>query len=150
MNIALVYRLNRDLMSSLHPAIKVGNIYQNPVPTSVQTASLWDTLWKYMTTKAERVPAKQLGPFHTDASVYAMPPAHGLRITWMGHSSLLIEIDGYRILTDPVWGERASFVSWMGPKRFFPAPLPLDELPPLDAIIFSHDHYDHLDHSTIK
>lgn len=137
-------------MSFLQPAKKEGKIFQNPIPTTMQTGSLWDTLWKYMTVKTERVPAKPLGPFHTDTTVYKTPPASGLRITWMGHSSLLIEIDGYRILTDPVWGPRASFVSWAGPKRFFPAPLPLNELPPLDAIILSHDHYDHLDRPTIK
>jgi len=137
-------------MPAIHPAEKIGNVFQNPVPTKMVTASMLNTLWKYMTVKAERVPKKQLGPFHTNASIYNTPPASGLRITWMGHSSLLIEIDGYRILTDPVWGERASFVSWAGPKRFFPAPLPLNELPHLDAIILSHDHYDHLDRPTIK
>jgi L-ascorbate metabolism protein UlaG (beta-lactamase superfamily) len=62
----------------------------------------------------------------------------------------LIEIDGKRILTDPVWAERASFASWIGPKRFFEAPLPLSELPKLDAVLLSHDHYDHLDKHAIK
>ena len=63
---------------------------------------------------------------------------------------MLIEIDGKRILTDPVWSERASFSSFIGPKRFFAPPLRLDELPPLDAVLLSHDHYDHLDKETIK
>lgn len=107
-------------------------------------------LWQFLTTDNEREPKKQLGPFHTDASIYNTPPATGLRITWMGHSSLIIEIDGKRILTDPVWGPRASFSSFVGPRRFFPAPLPLVQLPELDVIILSHDHYDHLDYPTIK
>jgi len=107
-------------------------------------------LLEYANNKAESTPKQALGPFKTDSSVYNTPPQSGLRITWVGHSSLLIEIDGKRILTDPVWSERASFLSFMGPKRFFEAPLPLDELPPLDAIILSHDHYDHLDKDTIK
>ena len=57
------------------------------------------------------------------------PPASGLRVTWLGHSTMLVEIDGQRILTDPVWSERASPLRWIGPRRWYPPPLPLDELP---------------------
>jgi L-ascorbate metabolism protein UlaG (beta-lactamase superfamily) len=77
------------------------------------------------------------------------PPAQGLRVTWFGHSSLYLEIDGVRILTDPVWGERCAPWSFMGPKRFFAPPLPLSALPELDAVVISHDHYDHLDTPSI-
>lgn len=77
------------------------------------------------------------------------PPQTGLRVTWFGHSSFLVEIDGRRILVDPVWGERASPLSWAGPQRFFEPPMPLDQLPELDAIVISHDHYDHLDYPTV-
>ncbi|MBO9200621.1 MULTISPECIES: MBL fold metallo-hydrolase [Niastella] len=137
-------------MKFLHPAIKEGKKYLNPVPTSIETGtSIWAVLWKYLTNKNETTPKKQLGPFSTDTSVYQQPPASGLRITWVGHSSLLIEVDGLRILTDPVWSARASFSQSFGPKRFFPAPLSLQNLPPLDAIIISHDHYDHLDKQVI-
>lgn len=73
------------------------------------------------------------------------PPAEGLRITWLGHSTLLVELDGRRLLIDPVWGERASPFSFAGPKRWYAPPLPLEELPEIDAILISHDHYDHLD-----
>lgn len=76
-------------------------------------------------------------------------PASGLRITWLGHSSTLIEIDGKRVLIDPVWGERVSPFSFAGPQRFHPPPLALEDLPPIDAVLISHDHYDHLDHPTI-
>jgi L-ascorbate metabolism protein UlaG (beta-lactamase superfamily) len=62
---------------------------------------------------------------------------------------VLIEIDGWRVLTDPVWGERASPLRFAGPKRFQPVPIPLAALPPIDAVILSHDHYDHLDYPTI-
>ena len=81
---------------------------------------------------------------------YESPPGSGLRITWLGHSTLLLEIDGKRVLIDPVWGERASPFTFMGPRRFFAPPLPLDQLPPVDVVVISHDHYDHLDVSTIK
>ncbi|MBX9702961.1 MAG: MBL fold metallo-hydrolase, partial [Silvanigrellaceae bacterium] len=76
-------------------------------------------------------------------------PQQGLRVTWLGHSSTIVEIDGARFLTDPVWGERVSPFSFMGPKRFFEPPLPLEELPALDAVVISHDHFDHLDKPTI-
>jgi L-ascorbate metabolism protein UlaG (beta-lactamase superfamily) len=73
----------------------------------------------------------------------------GLSITWLGHSTTLVEIDGHRLLIDPVWSDRASPVPWAGPKRFHPPPLPLQELPQVDAVIISHDHFDHLDQRTI-
>lgn len=77
------------------------------------------------------------------------PPSDGLRVTWLGHSSVLVEIDGARVLTDPLLSERASPVDWTGPKRWYPSPIPLEKLPPIDAVVISHDHYDHLDQRTI-
>ncbi len=76
-------------------------------------------------------------------------PESGLRVTWLGHSTLLIEIDGVRVLTDPVWSERISPVPWVGPQRWYPPPIALHELPHVDAVVISHDHYDHLDYPTI-
>jgi len=81
---------------------------------------------------------------------YLEAPASGLRVTWLGHSTLLLEIDGKRVLIDPVWGDRASFFTFAGPKRFYAPPLPLAELPAVDVVLISHDHYDHLDIETIK
>ena len=80
----------------------------------------------------------------------AIAPESGLRVTWLGHSTMLIDLDGARILVDPVWGERASPWSSTGPARFYEPPLPLDALPPIDAVIISHDHYDHLDYDTVS
>jgi L-ascorbate metabolism protein UlaG (beta-lactamase superfamily) len=74
----------------------------------------------------------------------------GLRATWLGHSTVLLEIDGWRVLTDPVWGPRASPSRFIGPKRFQPVPVPMSELPRLDAVLVSHDHYDHLDFTTMR
>ncbi len=76
-------------------------------------------------------------------------PASGVKITWLGHSTLLLQVDGKNYLTDPVWGERTSPFSWIGPRRWYPSPLSLDDLPPLDGVLISHDHYDHLDYPTI-
>ncbi|GAA4540119.1 MBL fold metallo-hydrolase [Pseudonocardia xishanensis] len=80
----------------------------------------------------------------------AFGPAGELAVTWFGHSSVLLEIDGHRVLADPVWGERVSPSRLLGPKRLHPVPVPLTDLPPLDAVVISHDHYDHLDLPTVR
>lgn len=76
-------------------------------------------------------------------------PAADLAFTWLGHSTVLVEIDGYRILTDPVFSERCSPSRAVGPRRQHPVPVELAALPALDAVVISHDHYDHLDMDTI-
>jgi L-ascorbate metabolism protein UlaG (beta-lactamase superfamily) len=96
-----------------------------------------------------RVPRSPL-PSRRPVDAWTKKPQTGLRVTWLGHSTALIEIDGVRILTDPVWGPRASPSALLGPKRFQPVPVPLREMPPVDVVIVSHDHYDHLDYPTIR
>ena len=68
----------------------------------------------------------------------------------LGHSTILMELNGQIWMTDPVFSERASPVQWAGPKRFHPTPIDVDDLPHIAGIIISHDHYDHLDKNTIK
>ena len=96
-----------------------------------------------------RLPSGPL-PSMSPLDSWARATDSGLRVTWLGHSTLLVEIDGYRVLTDPVWGKRASPFSLVGPKRFQPVPVTLRALPPIDLVIVSHDHYDHLDYPTIR
>ena len=72
-----------------------------------------------------------------------------LHVTWLGHASALVELDGIRILCDPVWSERCSPFRHAGPRRLHPAPGPLASWLPVDAVVISHDHYDHLDMATI-
>ncbi|OYO31726.1 MBL fold metallo-hydrolase [Janthinobacterium sp. PC23-8] len=67
----------------------------------------------------------------------------------LGHSTLLLKLNGHFFLTDPVFSERASPVQWAGPKRFHQPPISIEELPPIKAVILSHDHYDHLDHAAV-
>ena len=86
----------------------------------------------------------------TDTSLYRVPPANGLRITWFGHSSMLVEIDGFRLLIDPFWGEQAGPSGLLGTKPFYPPPAALSALGHVDAVLISHDHWDHLDQSTIS
>lgn len=73
-----------------------------------------------------------------------------LAVTWLGHATALLEIDGYRLLTDPVWSDRCSPSNSFGPRRLHPPPVDLNALPALDAILISHDHYDHLDMATVQ
>ncbi len=81
---------------------------------------------------------------------WSKAPGSGLRATWLGHSTVLIEIDGYRVLTDPVWGARASPSRLVGPKRFQPVPVATAIAATDRLVIVSHDHYDHLDYPTIR
>lgn len=137
--------------STFPPAKTLGRKFLNTIPIAVmRPGSTLHMMRRMLTEKRRGDPTQVLGPFHTNPKIYAYTPTSGLRVTWMGHSSLLIEIDGVRILTDPVWSDRASLVSFAGPKRFYPPPLTLKDLPPLDAVLLSHDHYDHLDRSTIQ
>lgn len=100
--------------------------------------------------RVRRAPAGTVPVHATTLADLAKPPVSGLRLTWMGHSSVLTEIDGQRVLFDPVWGERCSPFAFAGPKRLHPVPLPLAALGPVDVVVISHDHYDHLDMPTIK
>jgi len=108
----------------------------------------WSTVRQFMFGGQKRRPPGPL-PSRSPLDAWLHRPETGLRATWLGHSTVLIEIDGARVLTDPVWGDRASPFSFAGPHRFQPVPVDIDQLPALDAVIISHDHYDHLDYPTI-
>ena len=128
-------------------------VFQNPVGARTRPSGSTLEFAKVYFHKEERVRRSPNGmmPVHaTTLADLARPPASGLRLTWMGHSSVLAEIDGRRVLFDPVWGERCSPFAFAGPKRLHPVPLPLATLGPLDAVVISHDHYDHLDLPTIR
>lgn len=138
-------------MEQLQPAAKIGRKFQNAVPTQLGGLRMMlKVLPMYFTSRNEREPRVPLGPFRTDASVYGAAPGSGLRVTWFGHSASLLEVDGVRVLIDPVWDERAAPVQWFGPKRFFAPTIALDALPAIDAVLISHDHYDHLGKGTVQ
>ena len=138
-------------MVKLERAKKAGRKFLAPVPTQVGGLKLMiKVLPQFLLHRAGREPEKPLGPFRTDAGIYAREPESGLRVTWFGHSSMLLEMDGAQVLIDPMWDERAAPVQWFGPKRFFAPTMPLEEMPRLDAVLISHDHYDHLGKGTVR
>ncbi|GED96941.1 hypothetical protein nbrc107697_09800 [Gordonia crocea] len=75
--------------------------------------------------------------------------ARDLAVTWLGHATALVEVDGVRILTDPVFSRRCSPSQLVGPARMHPMPCDIDDLPPIDVVLISHDHYDHLDMASV-
>ena len=97
------------------------------------------TLGQFLCGGPRRVPPGPL-PLVDPRPAWQQVPDSGLRATWLGHSTVLVEIGGRRILTDPVWGPRVSPSRLIGPKRFQPAPLRLRDMPPLDLALISHDH----------
>ncbi|MGH3449930.1 MAG: MBL fold metallo-hydrolase [Haloechinothrix sp.] len=95
-----------------------------------------------------RTPSGQI-PLVAASGVPALTP-DGLHITWYGHASSLVEIESKRVLFDPVWSERVSPSTVVGPRRMHAPPHRLEEIPKLDVIVISHDHYDHLDMATVR
>lgn len=125
--------------------------FVNPIPTEMGGPSgMIEASKRYRAVRGLQEPrgALPVAP-NTEAALKAAPSAPW-RVTWMGHTSVLVELDGVRVLADPVWSERVSPFDWVGPARFHPTPLPIEALPPLDAVIISHDHHDHLDPPTIR
>jgi len=110
--------------------------------------SMWGAIWKSLSDVAESVPSSKVPVRQDTALRLASPPETDLRLTWFGHSSTLVELEGTNVLFDPIWSDTPSPVTWAGPKRWFPPPVALEALPRVDAVIVSHDHYDHLDRST--
>lgn len=132
------------------PQFKDGQ-FVNLEPTSLMIeGSTLGSMSEFLFGKEMRAPICPL-PMATDtARRLADPPATGLRVTWLGHSTTLIEVDGSVVLTDPMWSEHSSPSAWVGPRRFHPPPLALEALPHLDAVVISHEHYDHLDMASIR
>ena len=98
-----------------------------------------DVSWANHEQHRERIPVRDLDP----AQLHHPPPA--AQVTWIGHSTFLLQYQGLNILTDPVFSDRVSPLSFAGPKRLLPLPVTLEQLPPIDLVVISHNHYDHLD-----
>ena len=123
--------------------------FRNALPTAEDGFSL-DVMVEFFAGGSDhRQPDEAVPVASRTAADFAERP-DGLRVTWFGHSTLLVEVEGARVLVDPVWGDRASPSSWFGAPRFVAPPLALADLPDVDAVAISHDHYDHLDMVTVR
>jgi L-ascorbate metabolism protein UlaG (beta-lactamase superfamily) len=87
---------------------------------------------------------------HPPATPVARIAGEGLRVTMVGHATLLIQVAGLNVLTDPVWSQRMSPVAWAGPRRINAPGIAFDDLPPIDLVLLSHNHYDHFDAATLR
>ncbi len=135
----------RRLQRIVHSPRWAGNGFRNTHPTELRMNPFdFRMAADFAFGGKRRAPAGRIPLDSAATARIEGPPPNGMRVTWLGHSTVLVEIDGVRLLTDPVWGLRASPVSFAGPKRFHPMPLQLHELGRIDAIVLSHDHYDHL------
>jgi len=125
------------------------NLYAPPLNKTFFSflAMRWfgDTTWADHQATAHKVPHRQV-----DLKKIAHPPTDRLQVTWLGHSTFLLQAGGVTILTDPIFADRASPLSFAGPKRYKPHVIDYAKLPKVDYVIISHDHYDHLDATATK
>jgi L-ascorbate metabolism protein UlaG (beta-lactamase superfamily) len=135
-----VHASSRFIEGAFRNVARVGvGLHGNPLPI----------MGEFFFGGAKRVPPGPL-PVFSPLDAWTRPPDSTMRVTWLGHSTVLLELDGLRVLTDPVFGERASPVSFAGPKRFHRTPATIDQLPKLDVVLLSHNHYDHLCEASIE
>ena len=139
-------RLIRARMSPQY----VSGRFRNPEPKTEGSASTREMLRRQFFGDEQREPLRPVPVVTRVARDYANAPASGLRATWLGWSTVLVEIDGATVLTDPVWSERCSPSTLVGPKRFHAPPIALADLPHIDVVAISHDHYDHLDMPVVR
>ena len=127
--------------------------FRNPWP-SAQLHGFRDFLkWTLVDRRRNpRRPDPDPAVFSRESPQFIVPRAdpQTFTLTWIGHTSFLLQMAGLNILIDPIWSERASPLRFIGPRRWVPPGVEFDRLPPIDAVILSHDHYDHLDARTIS
>ncbi|HET9635022.1 MAG TPA: MBL fold metallo-hydrolase [Gemmatimonadaceae bacterium] len=130
-----------------------GGGFRNPWP-SAQLHGFRDFLkWTLVERRQNpRPPDPDPSSFPVARPAFIAPRAtpDALTLTWIGHSSFLLQLAGLNILLDPIWSDRASPVQFAGPRRWVRPGIVLDRLPPIDLVALSHDHYDHLDAGTIR
>ena len=125
--------------------------FANPNP-SFTRPPFWTRMTFFATRMFETTFMPKSASFPVVANDGAALRANGAAplVTWVGHATLLVQLDGLNVLTDPQWSERASPLSFAGPRRVTPPALAFEALPPVHVVVISHDHYDHLDVATVK
>ncbi len=127
-------------------------IFHNEIPTSMDMGfkKFISILKDYIVGVPNNAPKKPLPVLPIDSLDIVNRPDSITRITWFGHSAFLLEIEGKNILIDPMFGSTPAPHPWLGRSRFTNGlPIAIEKLPQIDAVIFSHDHYDHLDYGSI-
>lgn len=125
--------------------------FRNPPGSRPQTAGPSDFVPFFLRRAGDRSPQVPTGHALPEAEAIAGLAAAGPEsLTWLGHACFLIRTAGFSILTDPFLSDYASPVAGLGPKRYVPPGLPIDALPKIDAIVISHNHYDHLDERSVR
>jgi L-ascorbate metabolism protein UlaG (beta-lactamase superfamily) len=123
---------------------------QNTAPTSLGSGSPWEFVVEYFRGAEARTPPSPVPTDSPDPADLESMRDRGVRLIWLGHSSVYLEVDGTRLLIDPVWSDRSSPFTILGPKRSHPVPVALAALPTVDVVVISHDHYDHLDPGVVR
>src|SRR5690348_6995697 len=126
--------------------------FHNPWPDSEPHAFRDLLKWTRERRAQQRSPTPPRGSFPTAMPAISHPRAgkSDFTATWIGHSTVLLQLGAINVITDPVFSQRASPFQWAGPRRVMDAALSLDALPPLDVVLLSHNHYDHLDRPAVK
>ena len=130
-----------------------GGGFRNPWPNSAPPQ--WRDVFRMMiqlSRGGRRAPTPRRGtfPVATPAIVYPRASEADVAATWIGHASVLLQLGALNVITDPVFCERAFPVQWLGPRRVMDPAIPLGDLPPLDVVLISHNHYDHLDRFAVR
>ena len=133
------------------PHHKAGGGFRNPWPNAAPHG--FGDLIRWVRERRRKAlppnPAPGALPLATPSFVSRPRPGE-LAVTWIGHSTVLLQLDGANILTDPVFSDRASPVAFAGPRRLVPPGVALHALPPIDVVLISHNHYDHLDQRSVE
>lgn len=129
-----------------------GGGFRNPWPTAVTAEEGGVLRWQRERRQKTLPPSPSADQLPRALPQLRQPQASPgeLRVTWGGHSSWLIQLGAFNILTDPHWSDRASPLRWMGPRRFSQPGIAFEDLPRIDLVLLSHDHYDHLDEPTVR
>jgi N-acyl-phosphatidylethanolamine-hydrolysing phospholipase D len=126
--------------------------FRNPWPNATPADAAEVLRWQAERRRKPRAANPSPGFFPRATPSFATPraPVDQITATWVGHSTLLLQIGSLNLLTDPIWSARASPVWFAGPRRLTPPAVDFDALPPIDAVLQSHNHYDHLDSRTVR
>ncbi len=155
----LIYSLNPQLGGRISKNYRLklnsspnfnGKVFENLVITKMSPPR-WETMKEFIKKGDNREPTNPIATESFKADGFNTMDSSEIKFSWFGHSSVLLKIEGMNLLIDPVFSKRASMFSWMGPKRFdYENQMTVEDLPKTDAVLISHDHYDHLDYRVIK